>query len=390
MEIKQRIAEFHDEMTDWRRDIHTHPETAFEEVRTSQLVADKLEEFGIEVHRGLAGTGVVGILKGKSDGEGTIGLRADMDALHITEQTNLPYRSANDGKMHACGHDGHTTMLLGAAKYLAETRDFSGTAYFVFQPAEENEAGGQKMVQDGLFENFPMDGIYGMHNWPGMPLGKVGAKVGPMMAATDTFDITITGRGGHAAMPHDGVDTIVVASQVVSALQTIASRNVNPVDTIVVSVTQFHGGDTYNVLPEEVTLCGTVRTFDPEVQATVEPAMLRIINGICAAHGATAEFRMSRSYPATINHAAETEKAARVAASVVGNENVDRDVKPSMGAEDFAYMLKETPGSYIWIGAGEDRAKLHSPYYDFNDDLLPIGATYWAELVEQLLPASEA
>ena len=311
MEIKDRIVEFHDEMTEWRRDIHTHPETAFEEERTSQLVADKLTEFGIEVHRGMGGTGVVGVLKGKKDGAGAIGLRADMDALHITEQTNLPYRSTTEGKMHACGHDGHTTMLLGAAKYLAETRDFSGTAYFVFQPAEENEGGGEKMVEDGLFEKFPMDGIYGMHNWPGMPLGKVGAKVGPMMAATDTFDIIITGVGGHAAMPHDGVDAIAVASQVVSALQTIASRNVNPADTIVVSVTQIHAGDTYNVLPEEVFMCGTVRTFDKGVQESVEPAMRRIVNGVCAAYGASAEVRMSRNYPATVNHAAETELAAQ-------------------------------------------------------------------------------
>ncbi len=389
MDIKKRIAELQDEMTEWRRDIHTHPETAFEEVRTSKMVAGKLEEFGVEVHTGLAGTGVVGVLKGKHDGDGTIGLRADMDALFITEQTNLPYSSKTDGKMHACGHDGHTTMLLGAAKYLAETRDFSGTAYFVFQPAEENEGGGEKMVQDGLFEKFPMDGIYGMHNWPGMPLGRVGAKVGPMMAATDTFDITITGRGGHAAMPHDGVDAIMVASEAVGALQTIASRNINPVDTIVVSITQFHAGDTYHVIPEEVFMCGTIRTFDAEVRDSVEPAMRRIVNGICAAHGASAEFAFSRNYPPTVNHEAETEKAARVAASIVGEDQIDRDVKPSMGAEDFAYMLNETPGSYIWIGAGEDRAKLHSPHYDFNDELLPIGATYWAELVEQLLPASD-
>jgi len=389
MEIKDRIAEIHDEMTEWRRDIHTHPETAFEEVRTSQVVADKLETFGIEVHRGLAGTGVVGVLKGNKEGDGAIGLRADMDALHMNEQTNLPYRSANPGKMHACGHDGHTTMLLGAAKYLSETRDFSGTVYFVFQPAEENEGGGQRMVQEGLFDQFPMDAIYGMHNWPGMPLGKIGAKPGPMMAATDTFEITVAGRGGHAAMPHDGVDAIMVAAQIVTALQTIPSRKVNPADTIVVSVTQVHAGDTYNVLPEEVFMCGTTRSFDPQVRDGIEPMMKRIIDGVCATHGAAAEFNYTRSYPATINHPEETEKAASIAAKIVGEEMVDRNVKPSMGAEDFSYMLEEKPGTYIWIGAGEDRAKLHSAFYDFNDEVLPIGATYWAELVENLLPAAD-
>ncbi len=385
MEIHGKIAALHDEMTGWRRDIHSHPETAFEEYRTAEFIADKLASFGIKVDRGLAGTGVVGTIEGKRPGTGAIGLRADIDALDITEMTNKPYSSKNPGKMHACGHDGHTTMLLGAAKYLAETRDFSGKAYVIFQPAEENEGGGRVMVEEGLFDKYPMQGVYGMHNWPGMPLGEVGVKVGPMMASYDIFDITVTGRGAHGAMPHQGNDPIVIAAHLVTQLQSIASRAVDPLEAVVVSVTQFHGGDAYNVIPAEVRLAGTVRSFKPEVQDLAEASVKRIAKGVAGAHDAEIEVRYERRYPTTVNAEAETHHAAKVAAKVVGEANVQHDVAPVMGSEDFAYMLQEKPGSYIWMGAGEDCANLHSPHFDFNDDLLPIGASYWAALVEETL-----
>jgi len=387
MNIKPDIASLHAEMTDWRRDIHAHPETAFEEVRTSQFIADKLESFGIEIHRGLAGTGVVGIIKGNR-GEGpAIGLRADIDALDIHEQTNMPYASKIAGKMHACGHDGHTAMLLGAAKHLAATRNFAGTCYVIFQPAEENEAGGRVMVEDGLFDLFPMESVYGMHNWPGSPLGKVAMRVGPLMAACDIFEIVITGRGGHGAMPHQTIDPIVIASHVVTNLQTISSRNTDPLKSVVVSVTQMHGGDAFNVIPEKVTLSGTVRAFEPEVQDMAQANIERIAKSVAAAHGATAELRYERRYPPTVNAAEPTALAAEIASRVVGGDNVVTDATPVMGSEDFAYMLQEKPGCYIWLGAGEDRAAVHNPAYDFNDEILPIGASYWVELTEDLLAA---
>src|SRR5690606_33327330 len=314
--------------------------------------------------QGLAGTGVVGVLHGRGDGR-HIGLRADMDALDITERTNLPYRSRNPGKMHACGHDGHTTMLLGAARYLAAKRDFSGTVYFVFQPAEENEGGGRRMVEEGLFDRFPMEAVYGLHNWPGMPVGTVAAQAGPMMAAYDIFEITLTGRGGHAAMPHQGTDAIVAGSHLVQALQTIASRNVDPLDAVVVSVTQIHGGDTWNVVPEEVILRGTARSFEAAVQDLTETAIRRIAAGVAATYGVSVDVRYERRYPPTINSEKQSEIAAAAAAAVVGESRVARSVKPCMGAEDFAFMLQQRPGSYIWLGAGEDSANLHSPHYDF-------------------------
>jgi len=389
MNVRDRLKEIHGEMTEWRRDLHAHPETAFEEFRTSDVVAGKLEEFGIEVHRGLAGTGVVGVLKGNSDSAGgTIGLRADIDALDIVEQTNLPHSSKNPGKMHACGHDGHTTMLLGAAKYLAETRDFDGTVYFIFQPAEENEGGAKKMIDEGLFDQFPMDAVYGMHNWPGMAPGKFAVQAGPMMASFDIFEITITGKGAHGAMPHQGIDPIVVGTDIVSALQTIVSRKADPLDSAVVSVTQFHGGDAWNVIPEEVVLRGTTRSFLPEVQDLIEESINRIAKGISAAHGAEADVRYERRYPPTINAEAQSDEAARAAETVAGGGNVLRKVNPCMGAEDFAFMLNEKPGSYVWLGAGEESANLHSPHFDFNDEILPIGASYWATLVEEQLPAA--
>jgi len=388
MPIINRIADFHAEMTAWRRELHQHPETAFEEVWTSGFVAERLESFGIEVHRGLAKTGVVGVLKGQSDSGRKIALRADMDALDLTEANDFEHKSQNPGKMHGCGHDGHTTMLLGAAKYLAETRNFDGTVYFVFQPAEENEGGGRVMVEDGLFEKFPAETVWGMHNWPGMPVGSIAARPGPMMAAYDMFEIDVTGVGGHGAMPHLGVDPVLVASQIVVALQSIASRNVNPMDSVVVSVTQIHGGDAYNVIPQVVQLAGTCRAFNPKVHEKIEPRMRQICEGVAAGYGATAELRYERRYPPTINFDTETETAAAVAADVVGADNVVRDPEPCMGSEDFAFMLQEKPGSYIWIGNGPagPGEQLHNPGYDFNDEVLPLGASYWSRLVEMELP----
>ncbi len=387
MNIKDALKNLHEEMTTWRRDIHAHPETAFEEVRTSAIVAEKLKEFGLKVHQGLAGTGVVGTL---TTGEGpTIGLRADMDALHMQEVNNLNYKSVNEGKMHACGHDGHTTMLLGAAKYLSETKNFSGTVHFIFQPAEENEGGGRRMVEEGLFKKFPVDAIYGLHNWPRLPLGTVAVREGPMMAACDRFDITIKGRGTHGAMPNLGVDPIVIASQVVTALQSIVSRNLSPLDCGVVSVTQIHGGDTYNVIPDQVYLGGTTRWFKKEVRDLIKDGIARIIENISAAHNATFELDYAEGYPPTINDKAQAVLVAETASKILGKENVFRDLDPTMGAEDFSYMLQEKPGCYLFLGTArtENDPTLHNPKFDFNDEALPVGASYWAQLVEDQLNA---
>ena len=387
MPVINRIADFHDDMTTWRRSIHARPETAFEEFATADFVAAKLAEFGIEVHRGLAGTGVVGTL-GEGDGP-AIGLRADMDALHIAEANDFAHRSTHAGKMHACGHDGHTAMLLGAARYLAETRRFKGVVHFIFQPAEENEGGGRVMIAEGLFETFPVREVYGMHNWPGLAAGTFAVKSGPLMAAFDIFEITVAGKGAHAGMPHLGVDSVVTAAHIITALQSICSRENDPFDAVVVSVTQVHGGDTWNVIPAEVVLRGTARSFRLPVQDTIEPAIRRIAEGVAAAHDATVTVSYERRYPATVNHAQETETAAAVAADVVGAGNVERDPTPSMGAEDFAFMLNEKPGCYVWLGNGptDGERTLHNPNYDFNDDILPIGASYWARLVERVLEA---
>ena len=387
MPIINRIAKFHEEMTAWRRDIHAHPETAFEEDRTSDIVAAKLEEFGIEVHRGLAKTGVVGTLKGDTESDRSVGLRADMDALHIFEKNEFDHRSQNDGKMHACGHDGHTTMLLGAAKYLAETRNFAGTVHFIFQPAEENKGGGKVMVEEGLFEQFPVEGVYGMHNMPGMPVGSMGAKVGTMMAAADSFDMFVRGKGAHGAMPHLGIDPVVTAAQIIQGLQTISSRVTDPVESIVISVTQVDAGHTYNVIPDEVTLRGTTRAFTADVQATIEPLMRRVSEGIAASAGCSIELDYHSGYPPTINTAKEVQMAADAAEQIVGADNLDRDVTPLMGAEDFAFMLQKRPGAYVWIGngPGEGGCTLHNPHYDFNDEVLTIGASYWAKLAESVL-----
>ncbi len=387
MPIVNRIADFHKDLAAWRHELHAHPETAFEEEGTADFVARRLQEFGVEVHRGLAGTGVVGTLKGSRPGARAIGLRADMDALHIHERTGVDYASQNPGKMHACGHDGHTTMLLGAARYLAETRNFAGTVHFIFQPAEENEGGGRVMVQEGLFEKFPVEAVFGMHNWPGMPVGKFALRTGPMMASFDIFEITVKGKGTHAALPHLGVDPVVAAAQIAMGLQTIASRSIHPLDSAVVSVTQIHGGDTWNVIPDEVVLRGTARSFKPELQDAIEAGIRRIAEGIAAAMGASVTVRYERRYPPTVNSAAETEIAAAAAAEVAGETNVDRELTPTMGSEDFAFMLQAKPGAYLFIGNGGGRngPSLHNPHYDFNDEILPIGASYWARLVERVL-----
>ncbi len=390
MPIINRIAEFHDEIKTWRRDLHRHPETAFEEHRTADFVAGKLADWGIEVHRGLAGTGVVGLLAGARDSGRKIGLRADLDALHIKELNDFEHRSQNDGKMHACGHDGHTAMLLGAAKYLAETRNFDGSVAFIFQPAEENEGGGRVMIEDGLFERFPVEGVYGMHNMPGRAAGTVGLRVGPAMAAFDIFELTVTGKGSHAAMPEQGIDPIVVGAQIVNGIQTIASRRTEPLDSVVVSVTQFHAGDTWNVIPHTAVIRGTARSFRKDTQDRIEADIRRIAEGIAASQGASVEMRYERRYPALVNTGRETELAAAVAAEVVGEDKVEVGAQPLMGSEDFAYMLQEKPGCYIWLGNGTEGGPggcaVHNPHYDFNDEISVIGASYWAKLVERTLP----
>ena len=387
MPVINRIADFHDEMTEWRHDIHSHPETAFEEVRTAEVVAKKLESWGIEVHRGLARTGVVGTLRSGTSGR-SIGLRADMDALDVHETNKFGHASTIAGKMHACGHDGHTCMLLGAAKYLAETRNFDGTVHFIFQPAEENEGGGRVMVEEGLFDTFRCDDVYGMHNIPGIPTGRFAIRSGPMMAAYDIFEIVVKGVGAHGAMPHQGIDPVVVGSHIVTALQSIVARNVDPMATAVVSTTQIHAGDTWNVIPQECVLRGTVRTFKKEVQDMIEARIERVARNVAAGFGAeVTKWRYERRYPATVNSEAETEKAARAAAALVGEANVNRNPTPAMGSEDFAWMLLAKPGAYIWIGNGdgEGSCMVHNPGYDFNDEILPLGASYWVTLVEQQL-----
>ena len=389
MAVKDEIAAFQDEIRTWRRDIHAHPETAFEDFRTSDIVAEKLESFGIPVHRGLAKTGVVGTLK-VGESNRAIGLRADMDALDVLEENTFDHVSTNPGKMHACGHDGHTAMLLGAARYLSETRRFNGTVQFIFQPAEENVAGGRVMVEDGLFELFPVEAVYGMHNQPGLPLGKFGVTSGSAMASADMFEITITGKGSHAAHPHHGADPIVTGAEVVQALQRIASRNVNPIDAVVVSVTQFHAGTTMNVIPETVSIKGTCRTLKPAVQDVVEARIEQIVKGVTEAHGLSYEMSYDRRYPVLINTEEETDAATAAAIKVVGTENVVTTLPPTMGSEDFAWMLQDHPGCYIRVGNGEGMdggCVVHNPGYDFNDDAAIYGASYWATLVEQELSA---
>ena len=388
MPIIERIAEFQDDLSAWRRDIHAHPETAFEEHRTAEIVARTLAEMGIEVHCGLAGTGVVGTLHGNRPENGrAIGLRADLDALNVEEKNTFDHRSVHPGKMHACGHDGHTTMLLGAARYLAETRDFAGTVHLIFQPAEEGQAGGRAMIEDGLFERFPVEAVFGMHNLPGLPVGAFGVNPSAMLAAMDNFDLVVRGRGAHAGMPHLGIDPVVVAAQIIMGLQTITSRMIDPLQAAVISVTWVEAGAAYNVIPDEAILRGTVRTLSHAVRATMEGRIRTLADGIASAAGAAIELRYQTGYPPTINTPAEAEIAAGIAAKVVGEANVQRDFAPLMGSEDFAFMLQEKPGAYVFIGngPGEGGCALHNPHYDFNDQLLPIGGSYWATLVETVL-----
>jgi len=388
MSVKDEIVAFADEMAGWRRDIHAHPETAFEEARTSDIVAETLASFGIEVHRGLAKTGVVGTLSVGTSNR-AIGLRADLDALDVHEENTFAHVSTIPGKMHACGHDGHTAMLLGAAKYLAHTRRFDGTVRFIFQPAEENEAGGRVMCEEGLFDHFPVEAVYGMHNQPGLPLGKFGVRAGAAMASADMFTITLSGKGSHAAHPHQGVDPIVTGAEIVSALQRIVSRSANPLEAAVISVTQFHAGTTMNVLPETASIMGTCRALNGGVQDMIEARMEQIVSGIAAAHGLTATFDYDRRYPVLVNTEEETQSSAQAATAVVGAENVLTDHPPTMGSEDFAWMLLERPGCYIRVGNGEGEdggCVVHNPNYDFNDKAAIYGASYWAELVEQELP----
>jgi len=388
MNIVPEIAALDTEMRGWRHRLHAHPETAFEETLTSAFVADTLRSFGLDVHTGLAGTGVVGVLR-NGHASAAVGLRADLDALHINETSGVPHASMVPGKMHACGHDGHTTMLLAAAKAMTQRKRFDGTAYFIFQPAEENEGGGRVMVEQGLFDKFPMQAVYGMHNWPGMPAGTFAVRAGPLMGAFDIFEIVAKGKGAHAAMAYQGKDPMLFAAHAISALQTIVSRNLHPLDAGVVSVTQVHAGDTWNVIPDDVVLRGTVRTFESDVQDTIERRMKTILDGIAAMFEMSVTLRYERRYPATVNSATETKHAIAAAAAVVGVGNVDTEPMPNMASEDFAFMLQAKPGCYLWLGAGrgEGTANLHNPRYDFNDDALAIGASYWVTLAEQQLPA---
>jgi len=390
MNILPEIAALVPEMNEWRHHIHAHPETAFEETETAAFVADKLASFGLEVHTGLAKTGVVGVLRG-GDGANSapnaIGLRADLDALHMHERSGVAYASRNAGRMHACGHDGHTTMLLGAAKAMAQRKCLDGTLYFIFQPAEENEGGGRVMVEEGLFERFPMRAVYGMHNWPRLPAGTFAMRPGPLMGAYDIFEIIVTGKGAHAAMAYTGKDPMLFAAQAINALQTIVARNLHPQDAGVVSVTQVHGGDTWNVIPQEVVLRGTVRAFKREVQDLIEQRIRGIVAGVAATFDMSATVRYERRYPALVNSEAETQHAIVAATAVVGATNIEVNPTPELGSEDFAFMLQAKPGCYVWLGAGRgaDTPNIHSPQYDFNDDVLPIGASYWVTLAEQQL-----
>ena len=379
------------ELTAIRRDLHAHPELGFEEHRTAEIVSRELDRLGIEHHDRVGKTGVVGVIRGKRQDSGRgVGLRADMDALPMHEENNFAHVSRFKGRMHGCGHDGHTTMLLGAARYLAATRTFDGTVYLIFQPGEEGFAGGRAMVEEGLFERFPANEIYALHNWPGLPPGTIAVRPGPMMAAADRIEIHIEGRGGHGAHPHMAVDPVLVAGHIITAAQSIVARNVSPVDTAVVSLCAMHAGNlaAMSVIPRDARLVGTVRTFRPQTQDAVERRLSELVHSIAAAFGATATLKYERVYPATVNSEREAEFAAKVADTLIGPENVVRDLEPSMGSEDFSFMLQRRPGAYARLGQGgaEGGCFLHNTRYDFNDDVIPLGAGYLAALAEQALP----
>ena len=394
MKLIEPILQFHHELQQIRRTIHAHPELSFEEVKTSDLVAKKLTEWGIPVIRGLGITGVVGVIKNGTSNR-AVGLRADMDALPVQESNTFPHHSQHEGKMHACGHDGHTTMLLGAAHYLSQHKNFDGTVYVIFQPAEEGAGGAKRMMDEGLFEQCPMEAVFGMHNWPGAAAGGMGVKIGPMMASSNEFEVIVKGNGAHAAQPHMGIDHSMVAVQIAQSWPTIISRNKSPIDSGVLSITQIHSGSATNIIPNSASLIGTVRTFTLPVLDLIESRMREIAEHTAAAFGAAIEFRFHRNYPPLINHDLETQFAVGVMEEVVGKDRVDSQVEPTMGSEDFAFMLLEKPGCYVFIGNGDGEHRmqghglgpcnLHNPSYDFNDDLLPIGATYWVRLAERFL-----
>nr|WP_315475431.1 M20 aminoacylase family protein [uncultured Undibacterium sp.] len=396
MKLIDPIREFQQEIQAIRRDIHAHPELCFEEHRTAAVVAAKLEEWGIPILRGLADTGVVGIIK-RGTSSRAIGLRADMDALPMQELNQFAHTSQHTGKMHACGHDGHTAMLLGAARYLSQHQDFDGTVYLIFQPAEEGGGGARRMIEEGLFQRCPMDAVFGMHNWPGMETGTFGVRSGGMMASSNEFHVTVRGKGAHAAQPQKGIDPVMIAVQIAQSWQTIVSRNVNPLEPAVLSLTQIHSGSATNVIPDDASLIGTVRTFSTEVLDLIESRMEKIAHSTAAAFDAEVDFIFKRNYPPLINHEKETQFVTQVLRDLVGSARIDDQVEPTMGAEDFAFMLQHKPGCYVFIGNGEGAHRnsghglgpcnLHNPSYDFNDELLPIGATYWVRLVEAYLPA---
>lgn len=387
MPVINRIAAFADDLTEWRRDLHAHPEIGLQEFRTSAIVAEKLRGWGIEVTTGIAGTGLVGTLR-RGRSQRAIGIRADMDALPMEEANTFAHRSQNPGRMHACGHDGHTTMLLGAARYLAETGNFDGTVHFIFQPAEENEGGGRIMVEEGLFQRFPCDMVFGAHNDTSLPKGAMAVVEGSVSAASDRLNISITGRGGHAARPHRAIDPVVVGSHIVLALQSIVARRTDPLDSAVISITQFHAGSAHNVIPDCATLGGTVRTLLARVQDEVERLITQVVLATAAAHGAEAVITYQRGYPPVVNAHGPTECAARAAAQLLGGDNVIRKRPPGMGGEDFSFMAQAVPGCFVRIGQAEGdqfSTQVHHPAYDFNDAILPIGASFWASLVEQEL-----
>ena len=393
MEISNEIVNIIPEIKTWRHELHAHPELGYKEKWTSDFVSTKLESFGIEVHRGLGKTGVVGVLKGLKANQGgggnkAIGLRADIDALPMTEENNFSHKSKFDGCMHACGHDGHTAMLLGAAKILSSNKNFDGTVYFIFQPAEEGGGGGLAMIEDGLFEQFPMDSVWGMHNWPGMDEGSVAVHKGSVMAAADRFEVTINGNGGHAAMPQATNDPVLATTAIVQALQQIVSRKQNPLDAVVVSVTQINAGSGFNIIPQVTDFIGTIRTVNPDTRINVHKQFKDICEATALAYGCTADVSVVKGYPVTVNNIESSEKAIEVTSSIFGSSSVKTNMAPSMGAEDFAYMLEKTPGAYIWLGAGEGKSgcMLHNTKYDFNDNILPLGIKYWEQLVKSELP----